>query len=88
MTRARFLSSLKSLVIAGSIATVVSACSGRTPDGKTCRRNVLQFFPVFNSDMSQTCPQDTTYYKGAGKTAPGELSPEAPMPEQPADQKN
>ncbi|NDE15145.1 hypothetical protein EBZ80_09470 [bacterium] len=84
MTRARAVSSLKSLVIAGSILTAVSACSGRTPDGKPCRRNTLQFLPVLNSDMSQTCPQDPTYYKGAGKTAPGELSPEAPMPEQPA----
>ncbi len=82
MTRA--VSSLKSLVIAGSIISAISACSGRTPDGKACRRNLLPLFPVFTSDMSQTCPQDTTYYKGAGKTAPGEMSPEASMPATPA----
>lgn len=88
MKRQNSLAGLKTIVVAGVLAALTSACSGRTPDGKSCRRNILPLFPVFTSDMSQTCPQDTTYYKGAGKTAPGELSPEAPMPEQPADQQN
>lgn len=59
-----------SLASAGLI-TFLTSCSGRTPDGKSCRRNLLQFIPQTTTDMSQTCPQDTTYYKASAQSTPG-----------------
>jgi len=54
-----------------ALASLLTSCSGRTPDGKTCRRNLLRFIPQTTTDMSQTCPQDTTYYKVSDQSTPG-----------------
>lgn len=66
-----FSKSLVLSLVASALTLLMTGCSGRTPDGKTCRRNLLQFFPQTTSDMAQTCPQDTTYYKPSDKITPG-----------------
>ena len=45
----------KVLILVGLSA--LWGCTGKTPDGKPCRKNHFMFFPSFSTTMSDVCPQ-------------------------------
>jgi hypothetical protein len=71
MTISRSQKMVAMSLTSAALITLLTSCSGRTPDGKPCRRNLLKFIPQTTTDMSETCPQDTTYYKAPVQTTPG-----------------
>jgi hypothetical protein len=52
----------------------LSGCTGKTADGKPCRKNHFMFFPSFSTTMADVCPQSATKATAAAP-AP---SPSAP----------
>jgi len=36
---------------------LLAGCTGRTPDGKVCRKNMVPFIPTFTYSMANVCPQ-------------------------------